>query len=1522
MAFSSLSTNSDGNTIVRGNVNTAAGDLTIADALTLQSAATLKSSLGNVNLAGPIDGAFNATVSAATSVTIGGPSVALSGLSITAPTINLNSPSITTSGQQTYTGAVKLGTTSTLAGSQVKFTSTLDGAAPDIGLTVNTTSAGTTSFLGAIGTTQPLKSLTTNADGNTEFKGNLIGSGSAFAFNDAVTLLASISIADPSLGSVSFAGTVNGAFNMQLAVAGSTLFGDAVGATVALGTLTGPALTIASTGSTTFAKSLKTTSAINQIATAGTITFQEDVAITAATVDSSFAGNVVMDGLQFSSNRGVVFGDATTDQVTLSGGPVTIDIATGKASFKSLVTGPQSIVKSGAGILELSNANDYLGSTTLVAGTISRTVANALPITTILNLGAGTNFSLQTFDLTIEALSGLGNLSLGARKLTIAGNADRDYAGILSGTGSIIKSGGGSQGLSGNNTYTGTTTIQSGLLNVTGKIGTSTAAGNVSIANSATLTTTGLINANVSGAAGSTIRASEGAVLGRDTSTIGFATQGTLNIGTGTVKLLDADTINVGAITSISGGTLQVARAFTVDAGKLLTGSGIINATQGTLAFVGATASIPDGTLTVNATGVSFDSASTLQVEVGRSKLAVNGAVTLNNPTLNSTLVSNAIPGNDYVVIENDGSDPIVGKFKDLDQGTQFSYGPERFARSLYYSNVPTVANDFVVRPTKMVATGTATIVSPINTTDTVRFSSNSSGQSAYLSYTPNGTASLFRLQIYGPQGTKLKDFAFSPASSFDRFVWGDIAMKENGDFVIAMNGSFDNVAGIRLFQFDPAGTLVKTSATIRSQVSYFDSVRIAMNRDGSGVLVWMEQNASSTGYRVDYQQFNSDLTFKTAAPVPVTGYITSPWDRVAVDLNANGDFVVAWRLYVSSDGIHNFYRTYGRRFTSAGVAIDATPLTLIAKQADNSSDIGIGLRSDRGMLLTYSKPIGDSTSSYYTSVMRLSPTNTLISDRMNESGADSSPYHDGLFLSMNDKDEYLVLRSQYTNENSNTYRYLAQKYTANDVPIFAAIDLFAPGKDQLSGSSYKPGLLNQDGSIAVMYQGKPLSTGSTPYKAVQIGQPQDAVATSLSVDAANNIQFKFDLRSGDAGPLRLKFYKSADPYVDATDQVLASFDLTSSADLTKASHTKSFALGSAAGQVPIPGFGLPATDVDYYLLAMLDPDDQMFEIDLESTALDNQAKLYFHFNHAPVIAGLPATVNYVENAAPIALAPVSTLSDIDSAVPGYTDFNGGTLSISIGATANANDRLNFANQGTAAGQIGKSGTTVTFGGAAIGTFAGGSGVTPLTFTFNKAAATPAAVQALLRLITFETIGDSPSTVTRTVTIGLSDGDGATTSTTLSVTVAAVIDHPVIGGFAGPFSYTRNATAGVALAGAATVTDADTSVFTGGQLRVRVSSGADAGNRLYFGTGVTIDAGLNVKVGTTVIGTLTSDGVGTSDLLVTFNTSATNALVQTLLRNVRYKTIAGTAGTRAIQFVLTDGAGGTSNTGSVTVTTN
>lgn len=157
-----------------------------------------------------------------------------------------------------------------------------------------------------------------------------------------------------------------------------------------------------------------------------------------------------------------------------------------------------------------------------------------------------------------------------------------------------------------------------------------------------------------------------------------------------------------------------------------------------------------------------------------------------------------------------------------------------------------------------------------------------------------------------------------------------------------------------------------------------------------------------------------------------------------------------------------------------------------------------------------------------------------------------------------------------------------------------------------------------------------------------------------------------------------------------------------------------------------------------------------------------------------------------------------------------------------------------------------------------------------------------------------------------------------------SVSIPVVNNPPVLGVTGGILSYTENASATV-IDSTATATDSDSTNFDTGTLTVNFTANGTADDRLairHEGNSagqIGID-GRIVKYGGTQIGTFTG-GIGTTPLVVTFNASATPTAAQALLRNITYQNISDNPATasRTVQFVLTDGDGGTSNAATKTI---
>jgi autotransporter-associated beta strand protein len=152
------------------------------------------------------------------------------------------------------------------------------------------------------------------------------------------------------------------------------------------------------------------------------------------------------------------------------------DVAAGNTGgITGAISGSGGLTKAGPGTLTLGGASTYSGPTTVAAGTLRLGAANALPSGS--DVTDGGTLDLHGFSDSIGALSGSGTVTsaaAGAVTLTVgADGASGTFVGVLqngSGTLALTKSGTGTEVLSGSSTYTGTTTVAAGTLEVDGSI--------------------------------------------------------------------------------------------------------------------------------------------------------------------------------------------------------------------------------------------------------------------------------------------------------------------------------------------------------------------------------------------------------------------------------------------------------------------------------------------------------------------------------------------------------------------------------------------------------------------------------------------------------------------------------------------------------------------------------------------------------------------------------------------------------------------------------------------------------------------------------------------------------------------------------------------------------------------------------------------------------------------------------------------------------------------------------------------
>jgi fibronectin-binding autotransporter adhesin len=465
--------------------------------------------------------------------------------------INLNA-NLTTTGSQTYSGAVTLGNSVTVAttNTNILFSSTVNGGSKNLSIGAST-AGGTTTFtntvtalgsgtgaalnvasgvtglvrfqntlagnsgITALGTTSNLRfdgNVTLgNGDTGTTLAGTTILDGLTFTGNDGITMnVVNLSTAavdiNTQTGDVNLNGSINGAVGFK----------------------------VRSDSAIALAGNIGNSNAPTSVDMVATTTFTG-----AGTIKTTGTANL----------GGSSVGNSTT--------PITLDSTSGLTATS---TGNGNLFLGAlSNSIPITLFTAGTGTISIKSGTYALSGSNKISDDSKVNLDGGV-LNMAGFTETIGALLGSTNLSTstGAR-LTLGGNTTDTYSGIMSGPAELIRTGNGTTTLSGQNTYTGNTTLYSGKLIVladqasnytvsggtlggTGKVGTLTSTiGNIAPGTSPGKLTSG--NFSLTGPAAFLIDI-QGTVPG--TSYDQMVVNGTVNLGNSTLTVTTTSFTPVG----------------------------------------------------------------------------------------------------------------------------------------------------------------------------------------------------------------------------------------------------------------------------------------------------------------------------------------------------------------------------------------------------------------------------------------------------------------------------------------------------------------------------------------------------------------------------------------------------------------------------------------------------------------------------------------------------------------------------------------------------------------------------------------------------------------------------------------------------------------------------------------------------------------------------------------------------------------------------------------------------------------
>ncbi len=590
---------------VTGPAGINGGTVTTTTGQTYTGAVTLGA---NTTLTDPVSIDFTSTVTG-TGVTLvlddSGGTSALGGavntysLGITAGTIDLNGGTVTTTTGQTYTGAVTLGSNTTITDpASIDFTSTVTGT----GFTLALDDSGGTSALGGAVNT---KSLGITA-GTIDLNSGTVTTTTGQTYSGAVTLGASpITLTANNSGvaeAITFGGAVNGGDTLNIGSAGSAtasnaIFDGSVGGTVNL-----TALNVS--GTTSLGGNVTTTAGQSYLETVGLTT--SNITLTGTTLNASPTTGAAFSGAGITLNLNFT-GSANLGRVAALG------------ILNSTGTGTDTL----NGEISTTGAQNYSGAVTLNSSPITLTANSSGTVQTItfgstvdgadtLNIGGGGLTSNAVFDgkvggtTNLAALNVSGATSLGGNVTTTGA---QNFLGAVTLNASPItltaNNSGTAEAITFGNTINGADTLSIGG---GGLISNAVFDGDVG-------RTTNLAALNVSGTA---------LLSGNITTTSGQAYDGTLTLNAANITLTDSGVtgITLNSIVATSLDNLAISQTGT---GTVSLDGSIANLNNFSVATAGTI--ILRGNITANDLSISTSSTG------GGNPLSVPVAVTINADT-------------------------------------------------------------------------------------------------------------------------------------------------------------------------------------------------------------------------------------------------------------------------------------------------------------------------------------------------------------------------------------------------------------------------------------------------------------------------------------------------------------------------------------------------------------------------------------------------------------------------------------------------------------------------------------------------------------------------------------------------------------------------------------------------------------------------------------------------------------------------------------------------------------------------
>jgi autotransporter-associated beta strand protein len=330
--------------------------------------------------------------------------------------------------------------------------------------------------------------------------------------------------------------------------------------------------------------------------TGGTLEISADANL-GAVPGSATLNNVIIDdatlqataSFTLNANRGIALGTTTGT------GTGAFDVTgTNTLTYGGILAnngaGTDSLTVTDTGTLLLTGVSTFTGGTTIIQGTLKLGIANALPTAATVTLGSSTTTGTLDLNGFNQAIAGLVNVgssgntvtdsSATVATLTVNVTGPQTYAGLLTGTLGLTKAGAGSLTISNtSNSYSGGTTINSGILSVAADAALGNATATLTISNGATFQTT------------QSVTSARPVILGPGGGIFDVA-NGTTQTRTGVISSVDS----TGSLTLIDTGTLVLSASNTYSGGTIINAGVLSVPSAAALGALTATLTINNGT--------------------------------------------------------------------------------------------------------------------------------------------------------------------------------------------------------------------------------------------------------------------------------------------------------------------------------------------------------------------------------------------------------------------------------------------------------------------------------------------------------------------------------------------------------------------------------------------------------------------------------------------------------------------------------------------------------------------------------------------------------------------------------------------------------------------------------------------------------------------------------------------------------------------------------------------------------------